>query len=84
MTLPLADIILLKSIRFIILNKCNSKELYSLQGSQNDTKTKSHISFEIFFPNKEIEWQWIYLMPRRVTIDTMLGIFQYNILNNVL
>ena len=55
MTLPLADIILLKSIRFIILNKCNSKELYSLQGSQNDTKTKSQISFEIFFPNKEIE-----------------------------
>ena len=55
MTLPLADIILLKSIRFIILNKCNSKELYSLQVSQNDTKTKSQISFEIFFPNKEIE-----------------------------
>ena len=36
------------------------------------------------FPNKEIEWKCIYLMLRRVTIDTNLRIFQYKILNNVL
>ena len=36
------------------------------------------------FPNKEIEWKCIYLMPRRVTIDTNLRIFWYKILNNVL
>ena len=39
--------------------------------------------FEKLFPNKEIEWKCVYLMPRRVTIDTNLRIFQYQILNNV-
>ena len=39
---------------------------------------------EKLFPNKEIEWKCIYPMPRRVTIDTNLRIFQYKILNNVL
>ena len=40
--------------------------------------------FEKLFPNKEIEWKCIYLIPRRVTIDTNLRIFQYKVLNNVL
>ena len=39
--------------------------------------------FEKLFPNKEIEWKCVYLMPRRVTTDTNLRIFQYKILNNV-
>ena len=44
----------------------------------------SQIYFKKLFPNKEIEYKCIYLMPRRVTIDTMLHIFQYKILNKVL
>ena len=63
---------------------CNSKELYYLQVSLNDSKTKLQIYFEKLFPNKEIEWKCIYLMPRRVTMDTNLRIFQYKILNTVL
>ena len=66
------------------LSKCNSKELHSLQVSLNDAKTKSQIYFEKLFPNKEIEWKCIYLMPRRVTIETNFRTFQYKILNNVL
>ena len=40
--------------------------------------------FQKSFSNKEIEWKCIYLMPRCVTIDASLSIFQYKILNNVL
>ena len=83
MTLPLVDIISLKS-HIYSLSKCNSKELYSLQASRNETKNKSLIHFEKHFPNKEIEWKSIYLMSRRVNIDTNLRIFQYKIFNNVL
>ena len=74
---------MIKKYQIYSLSKCNSKELYSLQVSLNEIKTKSQIYFENFFPNKEIEWKCIYLMPRRVTIDTNLPIFQYKILNNV-
>ena len=66
---------IIKKYQIYSLSKCNSKELYSLQVSLNDTKTKWQISFEKLFPNKEIEWKCIYLMSRRVTIDTNLRIF---------
>ena len=62
------------------LSKCNNKDLYSLQAFLNE----SQIYFEKAFPNKEIEWICIYLMPRRVTVDTKLRIIQYKILNKVL
>ena len=75
---------IIKKYQIYSLSKCNSKELYSLQVSLNNTKTTSQIYFEKLFLNKEIEWKCIYLMPRRVTVDTNLRIFQYTILNNVL
>ena len=45
--------------------------------------TKSQIYFKKHFQKKEIEWKYIHLMPRRVTIDLSLGIFQYKIVNDV-
>ena len=70
--LPFSGHHIIKKYQIYSLSKCNSKELYSLQVSLNDTKTKSQIYFEKLFPNKEIEWKCIYLMPRHVTIDTNL------------
>ena len=75
---------IIKKYQIYCLTKCNSKGLYSLQVSLNETKTKSQINFEKPFPNKEFEWKCIYLMPCHVTIDTNLRIFQYKTLNNVL
>ena len=75
---------IIKKYKIYSLCKCNRKGLSSLQVSLNDSKTKSQIYFEKRFPNKWIKWKCIYLMPRRVTIDTNLRIFQYKILNNVL
>ena len=36
------------------------------------------------FPNLQCDWKDIYLLPRKVTIDTKLRIFQYKLLNNIL
>ena len=43
---------ILERYQIYSLSKCNSKELYSLQVSINDTKTKSQISFKNFFQIK--------------------------------
>ena len=32
----------------------------------------------------EIDWKKVYLIPRKVTIETSLRVFQYKILNNIL
>ena len=40
--------------------------------------------FPIFSPNLQVEWKKIYLLPRKVSIDTNLRMFQYKILNNIL
>ena len=66
------------------LKKCNSKELYCLQVSLNNSKTRSQLYFEDLFQIKDIDWKHLYLLPRRVIVDTNLRIFQYKILNNVL
>ena len=36
------------------------------------------------FPNLQCDWKDIYLLPRKVTIDTKLRIFQYKLLSNIL
>ena len=73
---------LIKSNKTYSLNKCNSKELYCLQISLNNSKTRSQLYFEDLFQKKDIDWK--HILPRRVTVNTNLRIFQYKILNNVL
>ena len=75
---------LIKRNQIYSLDKCSSKELYCLQISLNNSKTRSQLHFEDLFQNKDIDWRHVYLLPRRVTMDTKLRIFQYEILNNVL
>ena len=75
---------LIKRNQIYSLDKSNSKELYCLQISLNNSKTRSQLYFEDLFQIKDIDWKHVYLLPRRVTVDTNLRIFQYKILNNVL
>ena len=75
---------IIKKYQIYSLSKCNSKEVYSLKVSLNETKTKLQIYSKKLFPNKEIKWKCIYLLPRRVTSDTNVRVFQYKVLNNVL
>ena len=43
--------------------------------SLSDTRTKSQIYFQKCFPNKEMKWKFIYVMPRHVTIEANLHIW---------
>ena len=36
------------------------------------------------FPNLQVEWEETYLLPRNVSIDNNLRMFQYKIRNNIL
>jgi len=42
-----------------------------------------HCPFKLF-PNLQCKWKDIYLLPRKVTVDTTLRFFQYKLLNNIL
>ena len=74
---------LIKRNQIYYLDKCSSK----LQISVNNSRTRSQLYFEDLFQNKGIYWKHVYLLPRQVTVDTNLRIFQYknfNIKYNVL
>ena len=82
--LSVYDYHLIKRSQIYSLDKCNSKELRCLKISLNNSKTRSQLYFEDFFQNRDVDWKHLYLLPRRVTVDTNLRIFQYKILNGVL
>ena len=82
--LSLYDHHMIKKNQIYSLDKCNSKELYCLQISLNNSKTRSQLYLEDLFQIKDIDWKHVYLLPRRFTEDKNLRIFQYKILNNVL
>ena len=66
------------------LNKLNSATLYEILIDANKIKPISRTYFENLFSNFTPDWKSIYLLPRRVTMDTNLRIFQYKLLSNVL
>ena len=47
-------------------------------------KPTSQIYFENVFQKYDFQWNIIYLLPRLVTIDSVMRAFQYKILHNVL
>ena len=66
------------------MNKLNSATLYEILIDANNIKPTSQTYFENLFSNFKPDWKSIYLLPRRVTLDTNLRMFQYKLLNNVL
>ena len=82
--LSVYDHYLIKRNQIYSLDKCNSKELYCLQIYPNNSKARAQLYFEDLFQNKNIYWKQVYLLPRRVTVDINLRIFQCKALNNVL
>ena len=66
------------------MNKLNSATLYEILIEANKIKPTSQTYFENLFSNFNLDWKSIYLLPRRVTLDTNLRMFQYKLLNNVL
>ena len=66
------------------LNKLNSATLYEILIDENKIKPTSQTYFENLFPKLKPDWKSIYLLPRRVTLETNLRMFQYKLLKNVL
>ena len=75
---------LIKKHQIYCLEKLNSRELYNTQLILNVEKPTIQTYFEKKIQNPELEWEDIYTLPRRVTINTNLRIFQYKLLHNVL
>ena len=75
---------LIKNNQILALEKLIPKELYSLSIFLKTEIPTSQKYFMRLFPNLQCDWKDIYLLPRKVTIDTKLRIFQYKLLNNIL
>ena len=55
-----------------------------MQISEKYEKPTSQLYYERYFNKFDFDWKLIYLLPRMVTVDTKLRVFQYKILNNIL
>ena len=75
---------LIKNNSILALEKLSPAELYSLLISIRNTILSSQKYYKDLFTATEVKWKDIYLLPRKVTIDTKLRFFQYKILHNIL
>ena len=75
---------MIKKHQVFCLNKLNSATLYEILIDANKIKPTSQTYLENIFPNFKSDWKNIYLLPRRVTLDTNLRMLQYKLWNNVL
>ena len=68
------------------MNKLESRELHQMQISEKYKKPTSQLYHERYFNKFDLKFDWklIHFLPRMVTIDTKLRIFQYKILNHIL
>ena len=73
---------LIKKHQIYWLEKLNSRVLYNMQLILNVEKPTAQIYFKKNFQNLELEWKNIYSLPRGVTINTNLRIFQYKLLHD--
>ena len=75
---------LVKSSRFMSLDKLTSIEIYSLLISGAQNKSSSNIYFKNLFHHYYFAWTAIYTLPRLITNNTYMRSFQYNISNILL
>ena len=75
---------LIENNQILVTEKFIPKELYSLSIVLKNELPTSQKYFCNIFPNLQVEWKKIYLLPRKVSNDTNLHMFQYKILNNIL
>ena len=66
------------------LGKLASKELYKVQVLLKYTESTSQHYFEKRFSQSNNDWKKNYILPRIVTADNRIWLFQYKLLNNIL
>ena len=75
---------MIKKHQISFLNKLNTVTLYEILIHASKIKPTSQTYSENLFPKFKASWESIYLLPRRVTLDANLRMFQYKLLNNAL
>ena len=60
----------MKTLQILFLNKLKSGTLYEILIEANKIKPTSQTYFENLFSNFKPDWKSIYLLPRRVALDT--------------
>ena len=75
---------LIKNSQILAIEKLIRKELHSLSIVLKNELPMSQKHFCNIFPNLQVKWKKIYLLPPKVSHDSNLRMFQYKILNNVL
>ena len=83
-SLAIYDHNLIKNCQLYALDKLVSKELYNISLYSMYEKPTSQSYYEKLLKTTNLNWKEIYILPRKVSIDTNLRMFQYNILNNIL
>ena len=78
------DLHLIKNNFLLSLEKLTSKELYSIMIFKKNGIPTSQQYFNSLFPDSNLHWKLIYLLPRNISRRTSFRAFQYKILNNVL
>ena len=73
-----------KNYQIYCRNKLSSKEVYSILIEYSDSKPCSQLYYKNVFQNANLDWKTIYMLPRIVTKDSRLRVFQCKLLNNVL
>ena len=71
---------MIKQHQIFPLNKLNSTTLYEILIDASKIKPASQTYFENLFPNFNPDWKSIYLLPRRMILDTNRRMFQYKLL----
>ena len=70
-----------KTLANIVIPNMKVKEVYAKLLVQ---KPMSQKTIEKSLGNDDINWQEVYMIPRKVSISSSVRIFQYKILNNIL
>ena len=73
-----------KTLANIVLPNIKFKEVYAKLLRPLVQKLTSQKTIEKLLANDDINWQEVYMIPRKVSISSSFRIFQYKILNNIL
>ena len=62
----------------------SSKEIYSILIESSNSKPSSQLYHKNVFQNSNLDWKTICILPRIVTKDSRIRVFQHKLLNHVL
>ena len=57
----------------------SSKKIYTILIELTDSKPSSQMYYKNIFQNSNLDWKTVYMLPRIVTKDSRLVVFQYKI-----